>query len=258
MPIELFFDTRDAVPEPLKDHVSERDGKLIFAAEPASAVEETKRKYTKLSGDLDKLRSKFGKYSKFEELGDEFDPDEFLSLRELKKQGKPLTADEKAELERLHGKTVEKLKSESAQYQEKLKSYESELKRYKLTDPIRAIATSEKVGMFAEDFDLAWSEIGRRFRLDEGDNGKGKIVVLDEDGDPTDVKPEDFFTKLYKQKRPKFFKASDAGGSGASPNQSGFKASGHRISRQDAKDPATYRRAKEAADKAGVELQIMD
>lgn len=231
MPIELFFDTRDAVPEPLKDHVSERDGKLVFAAEPASVVETTNRKYTKLSGDLDGLRKKLGKYSKFEELGDEFDPDEFFSLRELKKQGKPLTADEKAELERVHQKALAKATAEATTAAEKLKAYESELKRYKLTDPIRAIATSEKVGMFAEDFDLAWSEIGRRFRLDEGENGKGKIVVLDEDGDPTDIKIEDFFTKLYKQQRPKFFKASGSGGSGAPTNQTSGGGNSKSLSR---------------------------
>ncbi len=231
MPIELTFDTREAVPESLKDHVAEKDGKFVFAAEPASAVEETKRKYTKLSGDLDGLRKKLGKYSKFEELGDEFDAEEFLSLRELKRQGKPLTADEKAELERVHQKALAKATAEATTAAEKLKAYESELKRYKLTDPIRAIATSEKVGMFPEDFDLAWSEIGKRFRLDEGENGKSKIVILDEDGDPTDIKIEDFFTKLYKQQRPKFFKASGSGGSGAPTNQTSGGGNSKSLSR---------------------------
>lgn len=221
MPIALTYDTADAVPESLKNHVTERDGKYVFEAEPAAEVEKTRSKYTKLSGDLDTLRGKYKRYEKLDTLGEDLDVDELLSLRELKKQGKPLTPDEKAELERIHGKTVEKLKGESTQLSEKLKSYESELKKYKLTDPIRAIATSEKVGMFAEDFDLAWTEINSRFRLVEEDGKKARIVVLDEDGDATDIKIEDFFTKLYKQQRPKFFKASDKGGSGAPSNNNG-------------------------------------
>lgn len=221
MPIALYYDTAEAVPESLKNHVTEKDGKFVFEAEPVSEVEKTRSKYTKLSGDLDSLRGKYKRFEKLDTLGDDLDVDELLSLRELKKQGKPLTADEKAELERIHGKTVEKLKSESTQLSEKLKAYESELKKYKLTDPIRAIAVSEKVGMFAEDFDLAWTEIGSRFKLIEEDGKKPRIVVLDEDGDATDIKIEDFFTKLYKQQRPKFFKASDKGGSGAPSNNNG-------------------------------------
>lgn len=231
MPVTISYDTADAVPESLKNHVTEKDGKFVFEAEPLTEVEKTRSKYTKLSGDLDLLRGKYKRYEKLDTLGDDLDVDELLSLRELKKQGKPLTADEKAELERIHGKTVEKLKGESTQLAERLKSYESELKKYKLTDPIRAIATSEKVGMFAEDFDLAWTEISSRFRLVEEDGKKARIVVLDEDGDATDIKIEDFFSKLYKQQRPKFFKASDKGGSGAPSNNNGGGGSGKTLTR---------------------------
>lgn len=231
MPVTLSYDTADAVPESLKNHVTEKDGKLVFEAEPLAEVEKTRSKYTKLSGDLDTLRGKYKRFEPLEALGENLDVDELLSLRELKKQGKPLTADEKAELERIHGKTVEKLKSESTQLAERLKSYESELKKYRLTEPIRAIATSEKVGMFPEDFDLAWTEIGSRFKWVEEEGKKARIVVLDEDGDATDIKPEDFFTKLYKQQRPKFFKASDKGGSGAPSNNNGGGGSGKTLTR---------------------------
>lgn len=231
MPVTISYDTVDAVPESLKSHVTEKDGKFVFEAEPVAEVEKLRGKYSTLSKDLDGMRGKYKRFEKLDTLGEDLDVDELLSLRELKKQGKPLTSDEKAELERIHGKTVEKLKGESTQLSEKLKSYESELKRYKLTDPIRAIATSEKVGMFAEDFDLAWTEINSRFRLVEEDGKKARIVVLDEDGDATDIKIEDFFTKLYKQQRPKFFKASGAGGSGAPSNNNGGGGSGKTLTR---------------------------
>ena len=171
-----------------------------------------------MSSDLDKLRNRVSRFTKLEELGDDLDVDELLTLRELKKTGKPLTTDERAELERLHQKAVAKLTTDLQSEQEGRKSEQAALKRYELTDPIRAIATSEKIGMFAEDFDLAWSEIGGRFQLVKEESKKPRIVVLDEDGDETDIKPEDFFLKLYKQQRPKFFKASVSAGGGAHNN----------------------------------------
>lgn len=218
MPISFTFDTRDAAPEGVREHLAERDGKFIFEAEPASVVATANGKLTKLRTDLDAKTARLGKFAKLEELGDDLDVEDLLSLRALKAQGKPLTADEKAEIERLHKKALDKATGDLTTVNEKLKSYESELKRFKLVDPIRAVAISEKVGMFPEDFDLAWSEIGRRFQLVEEEGKKPRIVVLDDDGDPTDTKVEDFFTKLYRQQRPKFFKGSGAGGSGAQPN----------------------------------------
>jgi hypothetical protein len=45
--------------------------------------------------------------------------------------------------------------------------------------------------------------------------------VIDGDGDPTDVTPQKFFETLYKEQRPKFYKASESGGSGASNDKKG-------------------------------------
>lgn len=221
MPVEILYESRDAVPETLVSHVVERDGKFVFQAEPLSVVSETQSKLKKLRADLDAKAAALGKYGKLNELGDDLDIDELLELRELKKQGKPLTPDEKNDIERLHAKATRKLSDELTAATSKLSAYEAELKQFKLINPIRDIAVAESVGMFPEDFNLAWSEIGSRFKLVEEDGKKPRIVVLDEDGDVTDIKPEDFFNKLYKEKRPKFFKASGIGGSDAKQGTKG-------------------------------------
>lgn len=207
-------DTLEGVPEAFKPNYEQKDGKFHLKEVEFEDAAPLKEKLTKKEKAISDANAKLGRYTKFAELDDD-ELDELLRLRELKKTGKPLTVDEKAELERLHKKATDKLTVELNTEREGRKLDQVQLKKFKLTDPIRAIATSEKVGMFPEDFDLAWSEISSRFKLVEEEDKKPRIVVLDEDGDETDIKIEDFFVKLYKQQRPKFFKASDAGGGGA-------------------------------------------
>lgn len=250
-------DSIESIPEAYRSSYEERDGKYHLKEVEFEDPGEFRSKLSKKEKLLTETNAKLARYSKLQEL-DSDELDELLTLREMKKQGKPLTTDEKAELERLNKKAVDKLTAELEAEREGRKQDQAQLKRFKLTDPIRAIATSEKVGMFPEDFDLAWSEIGNRFKLVEEEGRKAKIVVLDEDGDESDVKVEDFFTKLYSQQRPKFFKASGNGGSGAAQSGRTGTANGYTIKREDAKDPQKYRTAKEQAAKAGQTLQVID
>lgn len=247
--------TLENVPEAYQDKY-EKNGD-VFHLKEIEFDDTLPTKLAKKEKTITETNAKLGRYTKFAELSDD-ELEELHGLRELKKSGKPLTVDEKADLERLHGKATKKLSDDLAARDEKLTTYERELKRFKLTDPLRAIATAEKVGMFPEDFDLAWSEISSRFKLVEEEGKKARIVVLDEDGDESDIKPEDFFNKLYKQQRPKFFKGSGAGGSGAQNNAQGGKGGAYAISREQARNPATYRAAEEAAKKAGQQLTITD
>src|SRR5688572_21778771 len=94
-----------------------------------------------------------------------------------------------------------------------------DLKHYKLTVPLKDIAV--KAGVIAEDLDLVMLDVQGRFRLDDS----GKIVLLDPDGDVSDVTPQKFFETLYKEQRPKFYKASDAGGGGAHNEKKGAAGS---------------------------------
>lgn len=223
-------DTLEGVPEAYHSNYEQKDGKFILKEIEFEDPAQWREKLTKKEKLLTDANSQLGRYSNFKELADE-ELSELLELREMKKQGKALTVDEKADLERLHNKALGKVTSELTAEREARKAEQALLRRYELTDPIRAIATSEAVGMFPEDFDLAWSEIGSRFLLKKEDGKKSKIVVLDEDGDETDIKLEDFFNKLYKQRRPKFFKASGSGGGGTPPNN-GAPGGGKTISRE--------------------------
>jgi hypothetical protein len=201
-------DTLESVPEAFKPSYEQKDGKFFLKEVEFEDVAPYKEKLSKKETAINEANKKLGRYTKFAELADD-ELDELLHLRELKKQGKPLTVDEKAELERLHAKALGKIGDESKAKDGQISELERDLKHYKLTVPLRDIAV--KAGVIAEDLDLVMLDVQHRFKLDDG----GKIVLLDADGDVSDVTPQKFFETLYKEQRPKFYKASDAGGGGA-------------------------------------------
>lgn len=110
--------------------------------------------------------------------------------------------------------------------------------------------------------DLIELALGQHFDVD-GDQvvafrdptKKDRIYSAKDPGKPADV--DEALAILLKShpNHDKWKKSSNASGSGASaaPNAPG---SGHTITREEARDPQRYRAAREAADKAGVSLQI--
>jgi hypothetical protein len=128
---------------------------------------------------------------------------------------------------------------------------EKELKHFKLTVPLSDIMV--KAGLNPKDTSLALLEVASKFALNE----KGKIILLDDEGDDSGVTPERYFEEVYKKERPNLYLPPDAAGSGApGGTQRAAGSGGHIITREEAKDPYKYRAAKKRAAEAGVELQI--
>lgn len=220
-------DTLESVPEAYKASYEQKDGKFYLKEIEFEDATPLKDKLAKKEKAITEANQKLGRYTKFAELQDD-ELDDLLNLRELKKQGKPLTVDEKAELERLNKKATDKLAAELKAEKEGRKVDQAQLKHYRLTVPLRDVAV--KAGVIAEDLDLVMLDVQKRFAL----NDDGKIVVLDADGDVTDVTPQKFFETLYKELRPKFYAASNAGGSGA--NNDNKSAGGQKTLKRSAFD----------------------
>lgn len=109
----------------------------------------------------------------------------------------------------------QKLKgSQSAE--ERAAELEKKLKHYELTTPLRDLLAKNRA--FPEYIDLMLMELGKRFGTDDG----GQLVVLDDAGNHTATKPEDFITKVYQHQRGHLFKASEVGGSGARNDSKAF------------------------------------
>lgn len=201
-------DTLESVPESYKTAYEQKDGKFFLKEIEFEDIAPYKEKLAKKETAINEANGKLSRYAKFKEF-DESGLDTLLELWELKKAGKPLTVDEKAELERLHQKALGKATGDLKTRDDRIVELERDLKHYKLTVPLRDIAA--KAGVVPGDLDLVMLDVQSRFKL----NDDGKIVLLDDDGDVTETTPQRFFETLYKEQRPKFYAASNAGGSGA-------------------------------------------
>lgn len=219
MPIEIIVDDINQVDEPLRGAYIEADGK--FQLDPDRYAEYKaaglKKKNSELIGKEKQLKSELARFEKFKEI-DPDDLDEFFESRNNPPagdsgKGKDAGAVD-AETRKLL-KQIEKLEKkyseDGANWQAERERMDAELKHYKLTVPLKEIAL--KAGVLPDDVDLALMETAKRFRLDDS----GKILVVDEDGDPTTDTPERFFKEIYREQRPKFYAATGAGGSGAKP-----------------------------------------
>jgi hypothetical protein len=216
---EFVVDSLDTVDESIRGAYVEKDGKFTLDvdkyAEVSPKTQGLKKKNAELLTKNKAASDGLKKFEKFAEF-DESDLEELLELRANKdKPGKDNPADDErlAQLEKQHKKALDKLTGEKTSTETRASELEKELKHYKLTVPVRDAAA--KAGVIAEDLDLVILDTQKRFAL----NDESKIVVLDEDGDPTDITLAKFF-ELYKEQRPKFYAASGAGGSGAPANTS--------------------------------------
>jgi hypothetical protein len=110
--------------------------------------------------------------------------------------------------------------------EEKVIELEAELKHFKLTTPLREIAS--KAGVLAQYVDLVLLDTQKRFALEDD----GRITVLDEYGSPTSMTPEKFFRDIHVNQRPHLYAASNRGGSGAHNNHKSSGGQSHSMTRE--------------------------
>jgi len=91
----------------------------------------------------------------------------------------------------------------------------NDLFSFKLKGTIRRAAS--EAGIIPADLEDALLLTEKYFRPAEND--PEKLVVLDDEGDPTDMSLKKFWEEHYKTIKPKFYQSTDNGGSGASANQ---------------------------------------
>lgn len=216
MPINLTWDSQDAIPDGLQNFAVERDGKFVFEAETLQEVANLK-KTAKSERDL---RTKYEpvakKAERFKALLDAEDDEIEQFLEGWQKRGENTPkpdpdASKQLELkDKLHQREIKKREDELALLKMQTETMSAELREFKLWTPLREVAI--KADLMPEDWDLARLELASQKRFDFDDDGK---IVLLEDGVPSNVSPERFFKEVYSEQRPKFYRASGASGSGA-------------------------------------------
>jgi hypothetical protein len=204
--IDVILDSLDSVSQELRPVYTEHEGKFIL--DPDKYAEHQKKPLLDKNKQLiTELRSAQGQAKRFESLKD-LDDDQLGQLLETHNSN----GDTKAKSDEGTTKLTKKHADEKKKLQDQIDSLTKEVKHYKLILPLKDIAL--EAGIFPDSVDLVIYDTGKYFRLDDN----GKIVVLDEDGDPTDVTPQKFFSDVYKERRPRFYAPSNAGGSGARPD----------------------------------------
>jgi hypothetical protein len=113
------------------------------------------------------------------------------------------------------------------QWQAKLTAKDAELNKILIDDQLRKFATEGGIIKELID-DVVELHRGRVRKTDAG-----SLIVLDEGGEPLDVSPQKYFSDYYKEKKPHYYGATGAGGSGASPNTNGGARGARTISASD-------------------------
>lgn len=181
---------------------TEQDGKFVLDAdvEGHPAVAGLKSTVKAVRGEKELTAKELKAYK---DLG--FTPEQIAELKEkADRVGK-----DNPDFEKLLDKRIKEVETKYAKDIEERDALRKENRTLKLTDKVRAAFLAS--GGRKADADLAVLDTEAVFDL----NDKGKIVVLDEDGDPTGKTPEQYFAEVYKAKRPNLFEGSGASGSGA-------------------------------------------
>lgn len=252
MALKAVLEKLEEVAEALRPLYTEKDGKFVLDVE---GLEDTNG----LKSALEKERKAARDYEKqnraWRDLGKT--PEEIQALVEAQRKAEEEKATKAGEWDKLKGQIVEKHMKELKSKDDAIASMKQTLEKH-LVDAAatEAIAAAKGVPPLLLPHVRAYAKVVE-------DNGEYVVRIVDAKGDPRVNQKGDFLSikDLVEEMRQsevfgRAFDASGRTGSGAPLNQRPGGSAPITLSREDAKDPAKYRAAKEAAAKAGVEIQI--
>lgn len=202
--------------EPLKEHYKASGDDYILDAEGVEDVSGLKSALQKTKEARDALKLQLeAEAEKFKDIDPVRAREALKTLHELDE--KKLV--DKGEYDRLLKKRSDEFDVREAESQQKMADLNKRLDTYELINPVRDAAL--KAGVLPKSLDLVLADmrVNSRVKL----NDKRQVVVLDKDGDPTDISLEKYFGEVYKIDRENLYAGTGAGGSGA---QSGTNGSG--------------------------------
>jgi uncharacterized coiled-coil protein SlyX len=209
MPLPTVFETLDAVPEAIREHYTEREGKFYLEVDkPENVASGLAKKRDEVLREKKALAEKLAGYeSRFRGKTIE----EIEAILAATEQKETEAAAQTGNLD----KVIERFKTNETQLRE---SHKAELDKLTLQlNKFRVDAKLHKAaldgGVIKEIADDVVDLIRSRVQLTDGD----QLVILDKpNGDPMSVSVEKFFSDVFKNERPHYYEASGAGGSGAS------------------------------------------
>lgn len=209
MSLPTVFDKLDDVPEVIREHYKEREGKFYLEVDRPEVVatglaknrDDVLKEKKELATKLSSYESKF-KGKSLEEIEALILAAEAVDTDKIKKEGNIDALLDKWKNERTDIETKHK---------GEIDSLTNQLNKFRIDAKLHKAALDG--GVIKEIADDVVDLVRQRVQLSES----GDLIVLDKPGgDPMSVSVEKFFSDVFKSERPHYYEASGAGGSGAS------------------------------------------
>jgi hypothetical protein len=227
---EIVFEALDKVPEGLREHAKEEDGKISVNVVPKTKLDEFRETNIKLAQERDSLKSSFDPYKEI--IGD--DPGKFKkSFEELQKIQKRVkdgelvanTSLEEAIAARtkelradLEGK-ISSLSSDRDAWKDKATTIENKHKRSIVDRHVTSAVLSKDSGARPDALSDILERAYKTFKVDETKEAiipyEGEQVIYGSDG-ASPMSPLEWLRKM-KETSPYFFQSSGGGGAGGGP-----------------------------------------
>ena len=240
------------LPEGIRGFYEEKDGGYVLSID---GLEDTNG----LKSALEKERKARSEYEKtvrqYQGLGKS--PEEIAELVKAQEESEKNKLEQKGEWEKLKAQLLESHKKELAARDEAVQKMKGTLESY-LVDA----AATEAIAAAKGIPQLLLPHVKSAVKVIEED-GKYQVRVVGPDGSPRmNAKGEflgikDFVSEMRESEVfSRAFEGTGTTGSGTPANRGNVRPGSFILSREDARDPMKYRAAREAAAKAGQELQI--
>ena len=240
------------LPEGIREFYEEKNGAFVLGVdglEDTSGLRSALEKERKTARELEKLARQYQGLGK--------SPDEIAELIKAQEESEKNKLEQKGEWEKLKAQLLENHKKELTARDEAVQKMKGTLESY-LVDA----AATEAIAAAKGIPQLLLPHVKSAVKVIEED-GKYQVRVVGPDGSPRmNTKGEflgikDFVSEMRESEVfSRAFDGTGTTGSGTPANRGQTRPGSFILSREDAKDPMKYRAAREAAAKAGQELQI--
>ena len=240
------------LPEGIREFYEEKNGAFVLGVdslEDTSGLKSALEKERKTARELEKLARQYQGLGK--------SPEEIAELVKAQEESEKSKLEQKGEWEKLKAQLLESHKKELAARDEAVQKMKGTLESY-LVDA----AATEAIAAAKGIPQLLLPHVKSAVKVIEED-GKYQVRVVGPDGSPRmNAKGEFLGIKDYVSEMresevfSRAFEGTGTTGSGTPANRGQTRPGSFILSREDARDPMKYRAAREAAAKAGQELQI--
>lgn len=263
MPVKQVFEKKEDAPEWLRSSLLEQDGKFVFEAElptETAGLKSALQKEREAKAALEKSLKGFEGVDAEEAKRLKAEAEQ-IAAEKLKSKGDWDTREKQ-----LKDQLAADLTKRETHFQTELKAREEKIAKLQSSlekSLVEAQATTA-IAAAKGTPELLMPHVMRQVKVVE-ENGEYVARVLDAQGQPriANVKGDPFtIANLVEEMKAntvfgRAFEGTGAGGSGA-PSDSGGGAKAFTLTREQAKDPAAYRAAKEQAAKAGGQVMIAE